>query len=228
MLFVQLDSASPLPSWLPDTHIRFSWEAYGPEQLIGAVKFRVQESGGSIKPLDALARAKHVQREADYLAERTRLFRDRAWIEGTLYASVQDAADRASELVLTGGSKLDPPIRAKADKLRCVMTDGRVSLAAVWQQSIFNTVDTDAALVIREFVGPVLLPGERGYYFSEPRQVREQKLAPELSQAGELRWVPTGKSTMLSSEEVANQIAIAFLDLVARINRGELRPIDRW
>jgi hypothetical protein len=28
LLFVQLDSSSPLPNWLPETHIRFSWAAY--------------------------------------------------------------------------------------------------------------------------------------------------------------------------------------------------------
>ncbi len=228
LLFVQLDSTSALPKWLPETHIRFSWEAYGAEQLIGAVKLRVQEHGGLIRQPDALSRAKHVQREAEHLAERHHRFRDRSWIEGTVYTSAQQAMHRAVELALDAGKTMHPQIQAKAGKLVCVMTDGRVSLAAAWKQAIFNTIEDEAFLCAKEFVGPLLLPGQQGYYYLKPRLVREQKFAPELSLAGELRWVQGGKNTLLSSGEIAHQIVIAFLNLVAKMNRGELQPASMW
>jgi hypothetical protein len=226
LLFVQLDSSSPVPTWLPETHIRFAWEAYGAEQLIGAVKLRVQERGGSIRQPDAQSRAKHVQREAEHIAERHRLFRDRSWIEGTVHVSAQQAVHRAVELVLDPGNTMNPRIRAKADKLVCVMTDGRVSVAAFWKQGIFSDIGKEAFLFSTEHVDPLLLPGEKGYYFGKPRLIREQKFAPELSLAGELRWVRAGKSTMQPSEEVAHQVVIAFLDLVGKMNRGELQPLS--
>jgi hypothetical protein len=73
LLFVQLDSTSALPKWLPETHIRFSWEAYGAEQLIGAVKLRVQERGepqlgaiqGAVQRDQERAACLHLQRHRD-------------------------------------------------------------------------------------------------------------------------------------------------------------------
>jgi hypothetical protein len=63
LMFVQLDKASPLPKWLPSTHIRFGFADYGLNQLVGAIKLRVQEHGGEMKQLDALGKARRVKRE---------------------------------------------------------------------------------------------------------------------------------------------------------------------
>ena len=75
LVFVQLEKTSVLPKWLPGTHIRFSAEDYTIDQLVGAIKVRVQEQGGSIVQPDAMAEAKRVRREATYLADRESLMR---------------------------------------------------------------------------------------------------------------------------------------------------------
>src|SRR5262249_45264683 len=77
LMFVQLDKTSKLPKWLPNTDVRFVLQEYGIDQLVGAIKARVQERGGRIKKPDAVSRARRVRQEAEFLAERARLFRDR-------------------------------------------------------------------------------------------------------------------------------------------------------
>jgi hypothetical protein len=47
--FVVLDATEPLPLWLPDTRVRFNLEMYGVEQAIGAIKRRVEETGGVLQ-----------------------------------------------------------------------------------------------------------------------------------------------------------------------------------
>jgi hypothetical protein len=68
-MFVQLDKISPVPKWLPGTHFRFDSDAYGVEQLVGAIKLRVQEQGDVIEPPNAMTEARRIGREAAYLAK---------------------------------------------------------------------------------------------------------------------------------------------------------------
>ena len=112
LMFVQLDKTSNLPRWLPNTHIRFALEEYGIDQLVGAIKLRVQEHGGTIAQPDAGSRARRVRREAEFLADRTRLFRDRRWIEGTVHASVAEIVHSAIDLVNEHGKGMQPRISA--------------------------------------------------------------------------------------------------------------------
>jgi hypothetical protein len=46
LFFIVLDKTSTLPIWLPLTHVRFNYADFGLEQAVGAIKARVQESGG--------------------------------------------------------------------------------------------------------------------------------------------------------------------------------------
>jgi hypothetical protein len=85
LVFVQLDKNSSTPDWLPDTHIRCILAHYGIEQLVGAIKVRVRELGGVIKPRDAMSEANRVHREAEYLKDREAFMGDRRWIEDTVH-----------------------------------------------------------------------------------------------------------------------------------------------
>jgi hypothetical protein len=49
LLFVMLDKNSELPKWLPKPYVRFNLEDYGIEQLVGAIKLKVQENGGKVE-----------------------------------------------------------------------------------------------------------------------------------------------------------------------------------
>src|SRR5713101_5191272 len=49
LVFVQLDKKDTKPNWLPDTHIRCILGDFTLEQVIGAIKNKVQENGGTIR-----------------------------------------------------------------------------------------------------------------------------------------------------------------------------------
>ena len=86
------------PDWLPDTHIRCVLGDFTIEQLIGAIKNKVQERGGGIRRPDAVTEALRVKMEADYIADRDRLMRDSAWI-CHLHQSIDDAIAELASLV---------------------------------------------------------------------------------------------------------------------------------
>jgi hypothetical protein len=222
LMFVQLDKTSKLPVWLPHTHVRFVLEDYGIDQLIGAIKARVHEHGGTIEKPDAIGRAKRIQREAEYLREKRRLLQDRTWIEQTVQRSVAEATRRAVELVTAGGNVMQPPPVVGTQNLFCVMTDGRVSVAAGWKQAIFNHVGQEAYVFIREFRGAVSVPGTGRMYVFSPELLKERKLTVELTATHELAWLENGKKELLSTEELAHTIAMAFFDMVGKVNRGEI------
>jgi hypothetical protein len=64
LVFVQLDKNDKKWDWLPDTHIRCILGDFTVEQLVGAIKRKVQERGGTICRPDAKSEAFRVQEEA--------------------------------------------------------------------------------------------------------------------------------------------------------------------
>ena len=70
LFFLVLDRMSAIPVWLPQNHVRFNFEEFGLEQAVGAIKARVQESGGIIEPMTALKRAAIYEEEARYAEDR--------------------------------------------------------------------------------------------------------------------------------------------------------------
>jgi hypothetical protein len=98
LVFVQLDKKDVKPEWLPSTHIRCLLDDFTIEQLIGAIKSKVQENGGTIRRPNARTEALRVQEEASYLADRDRLMRDSTWI-GELRRCVDDTIIEIGRIV---------------------------------------------------------------------------------------------------------------------------------
>jgi len=221
LIFVQLDKTGTLPKWLPETHVRYSLEDYGIDGLVGAIKARVQEAGGVLTKPDALAHARRVQRDAELLSEKKKLFRDRAWIQNTVHGAAKVASQTAIRIALEGGTTWTPPVRAGAQGMGCVLTDYRVSTIGVWRQVYANDISQSTYSVV-DFAGPVGVPGEKTMFVFEPTKRRERKFLPELSAARELVWVEAGRSEHLTPEELGNVIASSFFELVDLVNRGEI------
>jgi hypothetical protein len=57
LLFVAMDGTSP--AWLPKTHVRLDYSKFA-QDLVGAIKLRVQELGGTLKVETALDRAQRM------------------------------------------------------------------------------------------------------------------------------------------------------------------------
>jgi hypothetical protein len=198
--------------------VRFNWSAYGLDQSVGAIKLRVQEQGGAIAPATAESQARIVKQEALHLAQRERLFWDQQWITGTVQPAVARLLNNAAEKSNTIANEHDLPFTATRKNLRCVIEDGRISVAASWRQQYSNKLE-DARLLVTEFNG---VWAEPGFQFVNPEELNQQQFRAELSRAGELCWVDNAQpSRLYSHEELADQIVQVFLALHARQQRGE-------
>lgn len=221
LMFVQLDRTSPIPRWLPETHIRYVLDDYGLDGLVGAIKARIQEQGGQLHKPDALARAREVQRNADLSAEKQRLFRDQSWIMTNIHGALHAASAKAVALVLEGGTNMQPPVKAGTQGFGCILTDYRVSTAVAWRQVYANDV-SEAALTVVDYRGAIAAPGERVAFVFNPEKLGERKFKPELSALRELVWVEVGKREYLSTDNLANAIAMDFFDLIEKVNQGRI------
>jgi hypothetical protein len=214
---------SPLPIWLPHTHIRFNYADYGLEQAVGAIKARVQENGGAPAPLTALKRADLYAREVRYINDKKDLASG---------AGIQIVNEKVSELFreierlcAEISSKGSLSIRVGSQSDQCVVTSDHIGMVVTWPQRFTNDIQ-GCSLAVREFNRRMPLPGEHLMFLSEPRQLRETRFVPELSRAREYGWIEKGKPQFLSSAALANKCVIQFVDLAESDKRGEItRPL---
>ncbi len=231
LMFVQLDTTSPIPRWLPSTHVRFAFAQYGVDQLVGAIKLRIQEQGGKLLPPDAMTEAKRVAAEATYLQDRKLLMRDRAWIENTVHRAVRETMQELCRLAQEANSQHGFEIRCGAKDRVCVLRSGFVSFGAGWKQPTFNNVgrDTygDCYLRVTEFSGGILLPDESGWFMGKPKELMEHRFYVEVAHDRTLVWVENGKSEHIHPSQLADRLMRLFLDLLSRANQGKVaRPDD--
>jgi hypothetical protein len=227
LMFVQLDKTSKLPKWLPPMHVRFAMEDYGIDQLVGAIKLRVQEQGGTIAPLDAMSEAKRVRREAAYLDQREGLMSSRSWIEDTVHSALRETMKEIVRLA-NEANNLGFEIKGSSDKLACVLRSGFVSIGIGWKQPIFNRVsdygNDKCYLRVAEFSGSLALPHERLMMLHEPRLLKEHQFKVDVARDGNLVWVEKGKREHIAASKLADRIVQIFLGLISRANRGEIDP----
>jgi hypothetical protein len=226
LMFVQLDKASPLPKWLSPTHIRFSFEDYGLNQLVGAIKLRVQEQGGVIKPLDAIGRAQAVKREADYLADRDRLMRDATWI-GALRSSIGETMTKIGKLVaeVNAANGLDI-VFGPGQMGVTILRSGYVSMSIGWQQPIMNYVGDspphECHLWASEYSGMLGLANENRWYVQQPKMLKRYKFKVDVGHDRALLWRIDGKTEYIAPSQLADYLLRLFLDLLARANQGKV------
>jgi hypothetical protein len=228
LFFIVLDKNDRLPIWLPNTHIRYNLEDYGTEQAVGAIKARVQEVGGAIERPSAKADAALVHQEAQFLADRARLFRDQRCITENVLPAVGDVFETMNRLSaeIRSGTGID--FRSGANQGQCVLTNNRVSLHVGWRQPYINVVSEDAYIIATEFNAQIALPGERHLiYWREPTQLARYRFKPALSLSREPCWAAENNADeLLSSQDLADKCVRLFLDLLGRWNRGEIRLSD--
>ena len=226
LMFVEMEKAK-LPDWLPSTHIRFNFTDYGLDQLVGAIKLRVQEHGGTIKPLDALARAKLVKEEADYLRDRDTLLRDGAFIHG-VHQSIRATLAEVGALVDELNAKHGMQIEFGSQDRTGVIRSGFISVGIGWTQPIFNMVGDygkdECHLRVAEFSGLLALPGEKRWYLEEPKRLKEHRFKVDVAHDRTLAWRADKTTEMIAPLQLTDRIVQIFLDLVSRANQGKVEP----
>lgn len=223
LFFVMVDREGAPPKWLPKTYIRFNFEEYGLEQAIGAIKGRLQEIGGSLKPLDMKQQAKLVERRAAFFAKREHLFNSHVGVKA-VHDEILTMYKHAESCIAEITSSTGIIARLGRDNFNCVITDGRISVTMSWRPRAANRLD-HSPLIVKEFNSQILLPGERGFYPGKPDLLSEQRYDPELSAETGWCWVDKSKpKEYLSSIQVGDRCVAAFLRLVDLVASGRLEP----
>jgi hypothetical protein len=173
LLFVMLDDGDTPPKWLPKTEIRLSFQQYGLEQLLGAIKVRVQKLGGAPRKETAGERAKRFQAESRARAEREQLLEKQG--SEAFRTSYRDIVDELERVIAETSEHLtDFKIQFGFDGNVFTMRSKNV---AVNMYSYSTYPITDARIVVQEFDGQLTLPQERGaFYMREPKVVGTEKL----------------------------------------------------
>jgi hypothetical protein len=205
-----------------DTRIHFDWQDYPIEQLIGAIKMRVQSAGGALSSIDAMAIAKGVKQEQDYLAERERLFRDQKWIDGTVRVEAEKAVTKIKELIDRAKNELGLNSDTAIQNLQCVARAGSISMLACWEQHYTNSV-SEAAFVVSEWEGPIVLPIERRMALSEPRLLKKRKYTADITIARDFCWKLERSDDELNTEQLCDDAVSSFFNLVADKARKQKR-----
>jgi TIR domain len=224
LFFIVLERANPLPIWLPQNLVRFNYADFGLEQAVGAIKARVQENGGQHLPLTPIKRAEIFKEEERFRQDKSRMNSGEG-IEKVLdnvrllFQEIEKHCidiNTQNSLHIKCGSDLKERSRPQT----CVMTDGRVSMAVAWYQEFSNALD-NSALVISEYKGQLMIPGEvHRIYFNQPRPLSETKYSPDLSRAREYGWSQAHKTDFFSSAVLAERCVIRFLDLANKHAAG--------
>jgi hypothetical protein len=224
-----MDKDDEKPQWLPDTHIRCVLGDFTLDQLVGAIKLRVQERGGEVVKLTPLELAKRMRTEELLRQDEKKFFRDHPFIKETAAKVIEELMKQlmaeAESISTEVGLQWTFGYEPYHSGFRAVLRYGRVTLEVWWKQFYTNVME-DVALECTEYNGVVGLERERMFYRVNPQKLAQRKYYPALNASRELRWVDKAKAEQLmSNEDVVQNLIEQFLSLVDRDDRGEVPPI---
>ena len=228
LLFVTLNDIDAVPGWLPTHHIRLSYPTYGLDQLIGAIKLRAQSVGAYPRTEDAVRKAVRLNEESKVRQEREQALSGN---EGLGFAQAEAVvAFDTLEQRLAGIRTAVPALGLEwcRDQIReFEIRSTRVSLniVPVWEYPL----DT-SRLQAFEFVGRIRFPNDPGFSFPGPKNVGHNDYFVEFNLAfGGWCWKNGRYGELMTSHELAEDIAQAISELHARADRGEIKiGLDDW
>jgi hypothetical protein len=220
-----VEKTTILPTWLPENYIYFSATHYPLEEAVGAIKARVQERGGEYRPLTPIKKAELNQAEEDYRRAKSALSSE---LGTTLvFAKVKELFTEISRHIQEVNDAGDHPIQRQFTlkegerEQSCLLGRHRVGMGVYWYQPWGNSLDK-AILAVREFNENIILPAGR-IRFTQPGIVGETRYDLDLSRTLEIGWQPQrGDKSFISSNTLASQLVIQFLDLIDRDAAGKV------
>jgi hypothetical protein len=200
LMFVVLEKGE-LPRWLPETNIRFDYDAFGFDELVGAVKARCLEAGLVVRPPSAVELAKAAAEDERFQAETEYLIRNSPGplreTADALFSSVEQRMgeiERDAGMASHRGSTGDQYVAAFSP-------DGpSLQLLRNWTMGI----ERRAAVVYRLWRGRQPTPAEwaRGFVQIEaPEEIRKGDL--NLTRAPGLGWCWKNAGRVMSTETAA-------------------------
>ncbi|MDO8794360.1 MAG: hypothetical protein Q7J25_07055 [Vicinamibacterales bacterium] len=212
LLFVMIRSQESPPPWVPEKQIRFNLDEFGLEQVVGAIKLRVQELGGSTNRETLADRARRADERQQFQIQTQALKQDPRGVQEVhsegcnLVTIIQALAEEAARAA--PGLGLEFGVQESAVGIRSPRASVFVQLVVPYSNTLRGSF-----LSVRQMMGGIILPGENKRYLEEPRILNEQRYEPERSQA--LGWCwrdPDGK--LSSSSALADRIVRRLIDRI--------------
>lgn len=226
IFFFVIEPTTEIPTWLPETHVRFNYADFTIEEAVGAIKARVQERGGHFKPMTPSRKVALLEVEEKYQRDRRQISSDEGMRK--IYENVQLLFDELIKQVETinaiGHLNIEHQTKLCFGEISqtCLLGTRELGMSIVWFQRYSNTLDSNTALFVREFSESLIIPP--GYMrIRQPNMLKEDKYDPDISRAREYVWKPReGKGELISSRDLAEKLILQFLDLVERDLAGKV------
>ncbi len=226
LFFFVVEPTQELPTWLPETHVRFNYSDFPLDQAVGAIKLRVQERGGHYTPITPIRKAEILKAKGEFRSDKARMSSDEG--RNMVFAKVEELFDEVRKHCDEVNAAGDVQIRYAAHLRRgdreqsCTITNDRVSLRVFWYQPYSNSLDT-AFLGVNEFNQGLLIPPGH-LHLVTPEVIHDEKLLPDLSPARDYGWTFERKpERFISSKELANHCVLQLLDLIDRDASGKVK-----
>ncbi|MGE5110551.1 MAG: TIR domain-containing protein [Acidobacteriaceae bacterium] len=232
LMFVVLDKNSKIPGWIPQSHVRYNYEDFGEEQLLGAIKSRAVENGSIPTELTPAKRAEQLKADDLYRADKSQMdtFEGIAAILREVETLFREIERQCSEVNSSyeGQIQCEWVMKPREIDQSCVLTDGFVGMVVLWTQPYTNTL-SKSNLSIKQYNQGLILPSNLGnrVYVRHPEPIYEEEFKPELSRSRQYGWTKDDERFM-SSNALAKRVVIQFIELKDLRAAGSLSSDDDW
>lgn len=219
LLFVMLNDSDQPPKWLPRSEIRLSFQQYGFEQLVGAVKVRANKLGSTIKTETALDRAKRFEGESRVRADREKLLnsegsqamrRQCEIVIAALSAKTSEANKHLSHKIALGNGLDGFVLRAKNVSLLIVADPAHPT--------------TNSRIIVQEWTSLLMLATEVAVYWNrQPQRIAETSFYFDYRPAYGWCWRLASSTDYYDSACLAEELLKRLLNLQDRFDRGETK-----
>jgi hypothetical protein len=229
LFFFVIEATTELPNWLPETHVRFNYADFGLEQAAGAIKLRVQERGGHIRPLTPTRKAELLKAEDDFRRNKAGMLSSTAPIFKEVEALFVEIRKQCDDVNAESQFNIQYSVNVRQGIVdqTCIIGQDHVSMSIIWYQPYGNSFE-HASLVIREFDQQLIIPP--GYiHWHKPEMLKETKHSPDVSRTLEYGWqLKQGHESFISTKDLATRVVLQFLELIERDRSGKINRKQRY
>lgn len=215
-LFVlMLDDTKP-PVWIGPTHIAYKLDQFGIDGAVGAIKARIIDNKGTIKPMTPLRAAEIRKAEQEYQQAKLQAVSvtGEQGVRRLIAELMQELAAQCDGITTNGSMQIGHG-EHKSD-WSYVMTDGYVSVCVYWNWE--RTTTELGNLRVVEYDKKMRLPADPQIFVhaNPARELGSKNYKPNLSYARELGWEGGETEEFLTSKRLAE---ICVIDLIKLTDR---------
>lgn len=225
IFFFEIEPTSQIPTWLPDTHVRFNFANFPLDQAIGAIKARVQERGGHFEPMTPAKKVALLQIEDEYQRDRRQMSSQDGIqkVQQNVELLFTEVGQQLEDVNATDHLRIEHQIQKQGSMDRfCLLGMQRLGMSIIWEPPYVNEL-VDASLIVCELnENAIVRPGYTR--LQEPDVLRRQKYVPDLSRLRTYVWrTDQSREEMITSKDLAEKLILQFLNLVEQDRAGKIK-----